>query len=42
MATTNRPDTAPPRRASWSARFKLERTAEAVRRLARMETNMPT
>ena len=42
IATTNSPDTAPPRSAIWSARLRLVRTAEAVRRLARMEMNIPT
>ena len=41
MATTNNPETAPPRSAICSARLRLERTADAVRRLARMDTNMP-
>src|SRR5688572_12209998 len=42
MATTNRPDTAPPRRAICSARFRLLRDAEAVRMLVRIDTHMPT
>ena len=41
MATTNSPDTAPPRRAICSARFRLERAALAVRMLARTATYMP-
>ena len=41
IATTNRPDTAPPRSAIWSARFRLVRAALAVRMFARIETNIP-
>ena len=42
MATTNKPDTAPPRMAICKPSFRLLRTAEAVRILARIETHMPT
>src|SRR5256712_14227574 len=41
IATTNRPLTAPPRSAIWSARLTLERAALAVRMLARTATNIP-
>ncbi len=42
IATTNSPDTAPPRSAACSARLRLVRAALAARMLARMETNIPT
>jgi hypothetical protein len=41
MATTVRPETAPPRSAIASASPRLERAAEAVRMFARIETYMP-
>ena len=41
MATTARPDTAPPRSAIWRALFRLVIAAAAVRMFARMETYMP-
>ena len=41
MATTNRPDTAPPRRAMRSASFRDVRAADAVRMFVRMETHIP-
>jgi hypothetical protein len=41
METTERPLTAPPRMASCSARFRLVIAAAAVRRFARIETNIP-
>ncbi len=41
MATTESPDTAPPRRAICRALFRLVMAAAAVRMLARMETNIP-
>ncbi len=40
-ATTKSPDTAPPRSAICSAVLRLVRTALAVRRFARIDTNMP-
>jgi len=42
IATTNRPDTAPPRRAACSARLRLVRAALAARMFERIETNIPT
>ena len=41
MDTTDRPETAPPRRAICSALLRLVVAAAAVRMFARMETNMP-
>src|SRR5438445_13498869 len=41
MATTNSPETAPPRNAIRNPSLRLDRTAAAVRILARMETHMP-
>src|SRR5436309_4156243 len=41
MATTNKPDTAPPRMAICKPSLRLDRTAAAVRILARIETHMP-
>ena len=40
-ATTRKPDTAPPRIATWTASTRLRRAADAVRTLARTATNMP-
>ena len=42
IATTNSPDTAPPRSAACRARLRLVRAALAARMFARIETNMPT
>ena len=42
MATTSRPETAPPRRAMRRASLRLDRAAWAVRMLVRIETHMPT
>src|ERR1700740_1813729 len=42
IATTNKPDTAPPRMAICKPSLRLDRTAAAVRILARIETHMPT
>ncbi len=39
--TTESPVTAPPRSAICNAPFRLVRAAEAARRLARIDTNMP-
>ena len=41
MATTARPDTAPPRRAICRAWLRLVMAAAAVRMLARMDTYIP-
>ena len=40
-ATTRKPETAPPRIATWTASTRLRRAADAVRTLARTATNMP-
>ena len=40
-ATTRKPETAPPRIATWTASTRLRRAAEAVRTLALTATNMP-
>ena len=42
MATTKRPDTAPPRSAICSASLRDVRAADAVRMFVRIETHMPT
>ena len=42
IATTKRPETAPPRRAIRSASFSELRAAEAVRMLERIEIHIPT
>ena len=42
IATTNRPDTAPPRSAICSAALSEVRAADAVRMFARMDTHIPT
>ena len=41
METTVSPETAPPRIAICSALLRLVMAAAAVRRLARIDTNMP-
>jgi hypothetical protein len=40
-ATTRKPDTAPPRIATWTASTRLRRAAEAVRTFALTLMNMP-
>ncbi len=40
-ATTRKPDTAPPRIATWTASTRLRRAADAVRTLALTATSMP-
>ena len=40
-ATTRKPETAPPRIATWTASTRLRRAADAVRTLALTATNMP-
>ena len=40
-ATTRKPDTAPPRIATWTASTRLRRAADAVRTLDLTATNMP-
>ncbi len=40
-ATTRKPETAPPRMATWTASTRLRRAAAAVRTLERTETVMP-
>jgi hypothetical protein len=41
MATTSRPETAPPRRAMRSASFNEVRAADAVRMFERIEIHIP-
>src|SRR5919106_6281747 len=41
MATTNSPETAPPRSAMRKPSLRLDRTAAAVRILARIDTHIP-